>query len=93
MVDVRVVNIRHVLYILHYSVYLYMYVYIIIVNYLSTLSRTPGRKSLSAVPNSVWKINLFAYVHGELRASSCKPLQQPRNAFGWCVRIASGWMQ
>ena len=52
-------------------------VFIIIVNYLSTLSRAPGRKSLSAGRNSVWKTNLFAYVHGELRTSSCKPKKLP----------------
>lgn len=53
------------------------YVFIIIANYLSTLCWTPGRKSLGAGWNSFWKIILFAYVHGAVRVSSCKPC--------WCL--------
>ena len=49
------------------------YVSFIIVNYLTTHSRTPGRKSLSSGWNSVRKTNFFAYVHGAVRVSSCKP--------------------
>ena len=49
------------------------YVSIIIANYLSTLSGTPGRKSLGVWFGSYWKSKFFAYVHGAVRVSSCKP--------------------
>ena len=38
------------------------YVSFIFVNYLTTVSRTPGRKYLGAAWNSFWKTKLFAYV-------------------------------